>query len=169
MGQGASSPEVMIAAASSSGFSALACTDTNGVYGAVEFQRAAEDAGIRPILGAHLVLDDEECVALAVDDAGWGAICRGITAIHWQQRQRSTVNGQREKHSPAVQPTVSPPSDTPFHKPRTQCSMDYGRSQDGDEHIPALTPQSSFLHWNPAASRVRTRSAAPLDGKDFLL
>ena len=108
MGQGASSPEVMIGAASSRGYSSLACTDTNGVYGAVEFQRAAEDAGIRPILGAHLVLDDEECVALAMDDAGWGAICRAVTAIHWKQREQSTVNGQRERHSPAVQPSSRP-------------------------------------------------------------
>jgi len=88
MGQGASSPEAMIAAASSRGFSVLACTDTNGVYGAVEFQRAAEEAGLRPILGAHLVLGDEECVALAMDDAGWAAICRAITAIHWAQRRK---------------------------------------------------------------------------------
>jgi DNA-directed DNA polymerase III PolC len=84
MGQGASSPEVMIAAAAARGYSVLACTDTNGVYGAVEFQRAAEEAGIRPILGAHLVLDDEECVALAMDDAGWGVICRAVSAVHWQ-------------------------------------------------------------------------------------
>lgn len=83
MGQGASSPDALIAAAIARGFTALACTDTNGVYGAVEFQRAAEAAGLRPILGAHLVLDDEECVALALDDQGWGAVCRAISAIHW--------------------------------------------------------------------------------------
>ena len=98
----------MLAAASARGFSMLACTDTNGVYGAVEFQRAADEAGIRPILGAHLVLGDEECVALAMDDAGWGAVCRAITTIHWKQRERSTVNGEREKHSPAVPPSSRP-------------------------------------------------------------
>ena len=108
LGQGISSPEVLVRAAAERGFSALACTDTNGVYGAVEFQRAAIEAGIRPILGAHLVLGDEECVALAMDERGWGAICRAITGIHWQQRERSTVNGQRECHSPAVQPSSRP-------------------------------------------------------------
>jgi len=89
LGQGASSPDQMIAAARARGFTALACTDTNGVYGAVEFQRTAEEAGIRPILGAHLVLDDEECVALAMDDQGWGAICRAITAMHWREVGKS--------------------------------------------------------------------------------
>ncbi|MEK6687806.1 MAG: PHP domain-containing protein, partial [Gemmatimonadota bacterium] len=54
-GGGASSPEALITAALERGFAALACTDTNGVYGAVEFQQAAESAGLRPILGAHLV------------------------------------------------------------------------------------------------------------------
>jgi DNA-directed DNA polymerase III PolC len=108
LGQGASSPGDLIAAAAARGFPALACTDTNGVYGAVEFQRAAIEAGIRPILGAHLVLGDEECVALAMDERGWGAICRAITGIHWQQRERSTVNGQRNQHSPIGRPAVQP-------------------------------------------------------------
>src|SRR3990170_1713885 len=97
LGQGASSPDALIEAAKAHGFGTLACTDTNGVYGAVEFQQAAESAGLRPILGAHLVLGDEECVVLAMDGGGWAAICRAITAIHWRgQRQRSTVNGQRD-------------------------------------------------------------------------
>jgi error-prone DNA polymerase len=54
LGEGVSSPEAMLEAAAARGFTALACTDTNGVYGAVEFQQAAESMGIRPILGAHL-------------------------------------------------------------------------------------------------------------------
>jgi error-prone DNA polymerase len=94
LGQGASSPETMIGAAAARNFSVLACTDTNGVYGAVEFQRAAEEAGIRPILGAHLVQDDEECVALAMDERGWGAICRAVSAIHWQTRRRNDAKTQ---------------------------------------------------------------------------
>ena len=84
-GQGASSPESLLKAAATRGFSALACTDTNGVYGAVEFQRAAEELGIRPILGAHLVHGGEECVALAEDEKGWAKLCRVISGIHWQR------------------------------------------------------------------------------------
>ena len=33
---------------------ALALTDTNGFYGAVEFDRVAKNAGIHPILGVEL-------------------------------------------------------------------------------------------------------------------
>ncbi|MEP7177439.1 MAG: PHP domain-containing protein, partial [Gemmatimonadales bacterium] len=82
-GIGVSSPDVLAAAAAERGFAELACTDTNGVYGAVEFQRACEAAGVRPILGAHLVAGDEETVALATDERGWAALCRAITRIHW--------------------------------------------------------------------------------------
>src|SRR5215210_1658378 len=83
-GLGASGPELLAQAASERGFSALACTDTNGVYGAVEFQRACDAAGVRPILGAHLVANEQEVVALAMDERGWGALCRAITGIHWR-------------------------------------------------------------------------------------
>ncbi len=82
-GQGVSSPEVMVDAAAARGFGALACTDTNAVYGAVEFQQAALARGVRPILGAHLVSGDQEAVALATSPKGWAALCRTITAIQW--------------------------------------------------------------------------------------
>jgi DNA polymerase III alpha subunit len=86
-GIGASSPEMLATAAAERGFTELACTDTNGVYGAVEFQRACEAAGVRPMLGAHLVTDHEEAVALAMDEQGWGALCRAITEIRWADGQ----------------------------------------------------------------------------------
>jgi error-prone DNA polymerase len=88
-GLGASSPELLAQAAAERGFSALACTDTNGVYGAVEFQRACDAAGIRPILGAHLVANDQEVVALALNERGWAALCRAISEIHWRTAGRT--------------------------------------------------------------------------------
>jgi DNA polymerase III alpha subunit len=88
LGQGPSGPDALLIAAARRGYRTLACTDANGVYGAVEFQRMAEDAGIRPILGAHLVHQDEECLALPTDDQGWAAMCRAITWIHWNSGER---------------------------------------------------------------------------------
>src|SRR5690349_22228596 len=83
-GLGSSSPEALAMTAAERGFAALACTDTNGVYGAVEFIRACTAAGVRPILGAHLVSAGQELVALATDERGWAALCRAITQIHWE-------------------------------------------------------------------------------------
>ncbi|HEY3011212.1 MAG TPA: PHP domain-containing protein, partial [Gemmatimonadales bacterium] len=88
-GLGVSSPEVLAETAAERGFRALACTDTNGVYGAVEFQRACAAVGVRPILGAHLVADGQEVVALAENERGWGALCRVITGIHWRTGGRA--------------------------------------------------------------------------------
>jgi len=95
-GSGASSPQALVEAAIARGFRTLACTDTNGVYGAVEFQQAAESAGIRPILGAHLRLDDQEAVALATDEQGWGALCRAVTRIHWREGGEAGTRGRGE-------------------------------------------------------------------------
>src|SRR3954466_10574664 len=89
-----STPEARAEAAALRGFRALACTDTNGVYGAVEFQRACAAAGVRPILGAHLVADGQEAVALAVDQRGWAAVCRAITAIHWRDAKVGRLSEQ---------------------------------------------------------------------------
>src|SRR3712207_5521313 len=84
-GLGVSSPEMLAQAAAVHGYRTLACTDTNGVYGAVEFQRACAAAGVRPILGAHLVANGQETIALAADERGWGALCRAVTEIHWRE------------------------------------------------------------------------------------
>ena len=86
LGAGASSPESLIEAALQRHCTTLACTDTNGVYGAVEFQQAAELAGVRPILGAHLISGGQEAVVLAEDERGWAALCRAITGIRWNER-----------------------------------------------------------------------------------
>jgi error-prone DNA polymerase len=90
-GTGASSPEVLVAAAAERGHRTLACTDSNGVYGAVEFQRACEATGVRPILGVHLVTDHEETVALAIDERGWAALCRAVSSIHWAEVEKREV------------------------------------------------------------------------------
>jgi error-prone DNA polymerase len=102
LGQGPSGLDALLIAAARRGYRTLACTDTNGVYGAVEFQRMAEEAGIRPILGAHLVHQDEECVALPTDDQGWAALCRAITWIHWHGGERSEVSDEREQPLPRL-------------------------------------------------------------------
>ena len=100
-GAGVSSPEVLARQAAARGFTALACTDTNGVYGAVEFQQAALAHGLRPIHGAHLVHGGQEVVALATDERGWAALCRAITHIHWADEHREAGNGKRETGTPA--------------------------------------------------------------------
>jgi len=53
---GASLPEDLIAQAAQLGLQALALVDTNGLYGAPRFYKAAKEAGIRPLVGAEITL-----------------------------------------------------------------------------------------------------------------
>ena len=52
--RGVASPEEIIAAAVEQKMSAVALTDTNGLYAAVSFYQAAKNAGIKPIVGVAL-------------------------------------------------------------------------------------------------------------------
>jgi error-prone DNA polymerase len=99
-GAGVTSPARLVDAAITRGFTTLACTDTNGVYGAVEFQQAAESRGVRPILGTHLVAHGTEAILLATDDIGWAALCRAVSRIHWGNGEQGTGNGKAKPRSP---------------------------------------------------------------------
>ncbi len=78
---GTSSPADLVERAAALGMDALALTDRDAVYGAVEFVSAAKAAGIRPILGTELTLADESPLTLLVEnETGWSNLCQLITA-----------------------------------------------------------------------------------------
>ncbi len=52
--RGVGSPEELVAAAAQQGMAAVALTDTNGMYAAVNFYQAAQKAGVKPIVGVTL-------------------------------------------------------------------------------------------------------------------
>src|SRR5947199_8209133 len=56
--QGASVPELLVDRAAELGYPALALLDRDGVYGAPRFHKAATAAGIRPIIGAELTIQN---------------------------------------------------------------------------------------------------------------
>ena len=53
---GASAPEELAARAAELGYQALALTDHDGVWGAMEFAQACKAFGVRPIVGAELTV-----------------------------------------------------------------------------------------------------------------
>src|SRR5205814_1898155 len=57
---GGSSVQALVERAAACGYHALALTDSNGLYGAVRFHKAATAASLRPILGAEMSLLEEE-------------------------------------------------------------------------------------------------------------
>jgi len=84
--EGASRIEDLIQLAQRHGMTALALTDSNGLYGAVPFYTAARDARIKPIIGVHMKAGDGEAVLLARNLKGYSRICRIVTERHLEKK-----------------------------------------------------------------------------------
>ena len=85
---GASHPVELAAAAAEQGHAALAVTDHDGLYGAMEMAQALNPLGVRPITGAELTLDDGSHLTLLCESReGYRNLCRLITAAHWHTRR----------------------------------------------------------------------------------
>jgi DNA-directed DNA polymerase III PolC len=113
--RGVASPEEIIAAAVAQKMPAVALTDTNGLYAAVPFYKAAKDAGIKPIVGVTLDVDfrisnfefrnskDETrdsqstpMVLLAADMEGYSKLCQLATLRHLGTTELSKRKGSPE-------------------------------------------------------------------------
>src|SRR5438445_6055949 len=80
---GASLPEQLALTASQLGYPALALTDHNGLYGAMEFAQESKQLGLQAITGAELTLLDGSHVTLLVETPeGYANLCRLITEAH---------------------------------------------------------------------------------------
>src|SRR5437667_6436767 len=92
--EGASHPDELVARARDLEMPALAITDRNGFYGAVKFFGAAQRAGIQPIIGTELTIDDgtrppkdrvdydrwgDRLLVLVEDKLGYTSLCRVIS------------------------------------------------------------------------------------------
>ena len=86
--EGVSSPDALLARTAACGYPALALTDTNNLYGAVQFTQAAAQHGVRPLLGACLRQERTRCVALIAEPAGWRNLCRVLTRLHLSENMR---------------------------------------------------------------------------------
>ena len=59
---------------------AVAITDTNNMFGALEFSEKMRETGVQPIIGLECIIADSrgrgEVVLLAQSEAGYEALCR---------------------------------------------------------------------------------------------
>jgi error-prone DNA polymerase len=84
---GASLPEELAVRAAELGYTALALTDHDGVYGSLEFAHAAKPLGLHPITGAEVTLADGSHVTLLVETPlGYRNLCRLLTEAHAGER-----------------------------------------------------------------------------------
>src|SRR5437763_10063687 len=80
--EGVSSPATLLERAAACGYTTLALTDTNNLYGAVPFVEQAHRHGIRPLLGACLKQHRSRCVVLIADRNGYRSLCRILSRLH---------------------------------------------------------------------------------------
>src|SRR2546427_4314043 len=86
---GASLPEQLALTASQLGYSAVALTDHNGLYGSLAFAHEAKQLGIQAITGAELtLLDGSHVTLLAETPEGYANLCRLITETHLGRADR---------------------------------------------------------------------------------
>jgi DNA polymerase-3 subunit alpha/error-prone DNA polymerase len=81
--RGTASPRFLCRYARSLGYSTLALTDCNNLYGLWPFLAACREEGLRPIIGAELrVADQRRIFALVKDQTGYRNLCRLLTERH---------------------------------------------------------------------------------------
>jgi error-prone DNA polymerase len=107
--EGASLPEELAAQAANLGYQALAITDHDGLYGAMEFAQACAGVGVQPIIGVELTLShgfiDQRgapvhLTLLAECEQGYANLCRLITLAH----KRTRAWEPDATHLPAADP-----------------------------------------------------------------
>src|SRR5262245_9935430 len=80
--EGAELPETLVAEAARLDMHALALVDRDGLYGAPRFHRAATAAGLTPIIGSEVTLDDGSRLPLLVEDrTGYRNLSRLLTRM----------------------------------------------------------------------------------------
>lgn len=101
--RGASSPEELAIAAKLLGHTFMCVTDWMGVYGAVRTQRACAQSGIKPIIGAEVILGGAESTTTTVNfvntslvlicknAAGYANLCAMLTDAHQRDREQPLV------------------------------------------------------------------------------
>jgi error-prone DNA polymerase len=81
--EGASSPLELVLRARELGYEALALTDHDGLYGAMEFAQCARAWGLRPITGAEITLQGGHHLTLLCEtQQGYANLCRLLSHAH---------------------------------------------------------------------------------------
>lgn len=92
--EGLAGPEAMLDRAAACGYTGLALTDTNNLYGVMPFVEGAIARGLRPFVGACLRQGSAECVALVADRAGYHNLCRILSRLHLSQAPEARAHFQ---------------------------------------------------------------------------
>ncbi len=91
LGAGTASPTTLVERAAQLGYEYLALTDDLNVTGAVELFQAAQEHGVRALIGATVPVRVEDTaypfVLIATSRAGYGTLCRLISLAHSREEK----------------------------------------------------------------------------------
>src|SRR5438270_457675 len=119
---GASLPEEFASRAADLGYRALAITDHDGLYGAMEFAQACAATGVQPITGVEITLSHGlidtrtgpvHLTLLAENEQGYANLCRLVTLAH--KRTRSWEPAATHLPADDPRPPALDPSDLEKH------------------------------------------------------
>ncbi|HEX6938781.1 MAG TPA: error-prone DNA polymerase [Longimicrobiales bacterium] len=88
-GDGACTPEALVSRAAELGYAALGLTDMADLGGVIRFVLEAERQGVRPVVGAELVVDGHPAAFLAMNAVG----CRNLAGLVTRARVEAFVEG----------------------------------------------------------------------------
>lgn len=95
--RGGSLPEQLAECAARLEMPAAALCDRDGLYGAARFFSRAKEAGIRPIVGAELMMEDKTVLPVLVQSrAGYENLCRLLTRSHLRSEKGKAATGWDE-------------------------------------------------------------------------
>src|SRR5215475_8646227 len=85
-------PEQLAEVAAELEITAIALLDRNGVYGAQRFSVAARERGVRPIIGAELLIEDGNILPVLVENRiGYKNLCELLTQAHLRSEKGKCV------------------------------------------------------------------------------
>jgi DNA-directed DNA polymerase III PolC len=90
--------ETLVALAKQRGLSAIALADTGNLHGAVEFTQAAKRAGIKPVLGATVMLDGQPARLYVESAAGYFNLCRLLSTTESHSESGEEPTSPRHVH-----------------------------------------------------------------------
>src|SRR6516165_8677628 len=95
--RGSSSPEHLAFRAAELQLPALALCDRDGVFGAPRFYMAAQECGIRPIVGSELTMEDGSVLPVLVQTrTGYQNLCRLLSRVKLRSPKNESSIGWSE-------------------------------------------------------------------------
>ena len=132
-------PRILASEARRLGYSALALTDRDSLYGLPVFLEAMEAEGLRPIIGTEVGYEGGTCVLLAKDRGGFARLCRLLTA------RAGCLPGATGTGAARAGPALEGAATEGGAGPRDRASLAVWLEEEGSEGLVALSDDLLLL------------------------